>query len=366
MLARKGKRLAQQEKIAHKIEIIGQSFNPKEKAMVSEVKQFAGGLMLLLLSTLLFAGCNGNNGSTEAERDIKDNILKLKTHGLRGEADKEYANLLRIHCNTEVEYVAEEIRPARAKEISQYNQVMKQAIEKRYGVGVLDKLYQQALLNVARRSAGEQPSTFSLSPDLLKFFPAPPPLDKLEEQIQQATQRVEQFWQDISKEKGFPYDKPRVETLTASQQTPCGAFDPTSNCVYCPQNHTVYLGKPFLARLQSLAAAACSSDGDFAVAFVVAHEWGHSAQRKLTFFSSKAQELQADWLAGVFANYCEKKGYLQKDDLAEMKAITGKIGENWYVDDLKTLLLTPWFRSNIHGTPEERLNSFMRGYQEGM
>jgi predicted metalloprotease len=99
-------------------------------------------------------------------------------------------------------------------------------------------------------------------------------------------------------------------------------------------------------------------DADAAVVVVVAHEWGHHVQRLLgitsaDFFTIQI-ELQADCLGGVFFNYANQQGWLDAGDLDEALAMSWSGGDP---------VLVAWFEEGAHGSPQQRVAAFRRGFQ---
>ena len=115
------------------------------------------GPVLFGLFAILMAGCSdGSVGTKEAERDISVGILKIKTYGMQGDADKEYAALLKDRCSVTVEYKPGKVSSDEEKQIGSYNKRMEQEIKKKYGDDILDKLHQEALVKMAAKSPPEK------------------------------------------------------------------------------------------------------------------------------------------------------------------------------------------------------------------
>lgn len=167
---------------------------------------------------------------------------------------------------------------------------------------------------------------------------------------------LDEFWAREFAARGISYQTARgfyyyIQPLN----TPCGVLE-LNNAFYCERNHSVYFDDRFLRKVYNEA-------GDFAVVTILAHEWGHLAQRNLgivrdnrTIYSIQT-ELQADCFAGAFAGYVDQKGMLEDYDLDEGGAKLFNVG------DLKG---TPWFDRQAHGRPIERIDAYLEGYKRGI
>lgn len=180
--------------------------------------------------------------------------------------------------------------------------------------------------------------------------------DTLEDLLVLARDDVNGFWQKVFDNEGVDYEPPAdfIGYGDAGGQSACGSLDP-DNAFYCPADHTIYLHMPFM---QSLL----NNVGDFGAAFVVAHEWGHLVQADLgilqdTSLYSIQIELQADCFAGVYTADAENRGILEEGDREEAIASLFSAGDPYD---------TPFDHPQGHGTSEERIDWFTRGYEEGI
>ena len=131
---------------------------------------------------------------------------------------------------------------------------------------------------------------------------------------------TEDVWTKIFEENGLTYEKPMLVLFDDSVQTQCGGASSASGPFYCPADRTVYMDMTFFDELQSRFGA---KGGDFAIAYVIAHEVGHHVQTLLGTSDkvrqmqqgaseaqgnklSVAQELQADFYAGLWTHYMKK------------------------------------------------------------
>ncbi|GIW04074.1 MAG: hypothetical protein KatS3mg059_0694 [Thermomicrobiales bacterium] len=156
------------------------------------------------------------------------------------------------------------------------------------------------------------------------------------------------FWATIFDNAGLPYREPRVVTFAVYVSTACGEIS-GSPAAYCPRNRTIYIDLDWQEPVMQI--------GDFAWITILAHEWGHHVQAQLsrariaTSFgdgSDQSIELQADCLAGVYAQDADTRGVLDVGDLTEAVIIAALSGDS------------------SHGTGDDRLSAFMLGYLTGL
>lgn len=157
-------------------------------------------------------------------------------------------------------------------------------------------------------------------------------------------------------------------------QTACGGASAASGPFYCPADQKIYMDLTFFEELRNRFGA---EGGDFAIAYVMAHEVGHHVQNLLGTATkvrqlqqqgnqneanelSVALELQADFYAGVWAYYNDK--YLQEGDIQEALSAANAVG-----DDSIQKRTTGRVNSDsfTHGTSEQRMKWFMKGYKSG-
>jgi hypothetical protein len=155
----------------------------------------------------------------------------------------------------------------------------------------------------------------------------------------------------------------------------CGGATSSSGPFYCPADYKLYIDLSFYDELRNKFGA----PGDFAMAYVVAHEVGHHIQN-LMGTSEKVQrlrgrvsqeeynrysvrlELQADFLAGVFAHYIQNKGYLEAGDIQEAMNAANAIGDDRLQKQAQGYAVPESF---THGTSAQRMYWFKKGYQTG-
>lgn len=187
----------------------------------------------------------------------------------------------------------------------------------------------------------------------------------------------EDVWSQIFRDNlKARYEEPKLVVFTGAVRSACGEATAAVGPFYCPGDHNVYLDFDFFRQLQNEFGA----KGDFAMAYVIAHEVGHHVQNLLGL-SSKVQrmqmqsskeeanklsvrlELQADYLAGVWAHHAQKaKGILEKGDIEEAINAAQKIG-----DDILQKKATGRVREAAftHGSSAARAYWFTKGLQSG-
>ena len=161
------------------------------------------------------------------------------------------------------------------------------------------------------------------------------------------------FWQRTFYENGATYRPPsQVLGYTSPIKTGCGPAE-MENAFYCSLDRGIYYDSTFL---QSYL----DNTGDFAVAFIIAHEWGHLVQDLIGTLHNQAnidKELQADCLAGVWTADADSRQILEAGDIPEAIIALLSVGDP---------LDTPMFAPDAHGTPGLRIDAFDRGELQGL
>ena len=168
--------------------------------------------------------------------------------------------------------------------------------------------------------------------------------------IVRAAKDIEGFWSAQMRARGLRYRSPRVSQYQGSATTACGPAMEW-NAYYCRADNSIGIH-------QGLAQWIYDEIGEFGVVQVLAHEWGHHIQKTavLTTIIPMFTELQADCLAGVYAQDAQERGILTADDLAATWLLALNAGDS---------LDTPWFDDNAHGNSVQRLFHFNQGYLLG-
>ena len=166
---------------------------------------------------------------------------------------------------------------------------------------------------------------------------------------------TEDVWGDLFRQMGRTYKQPALVLFSREVRSPCGVARSESGPFYCPADGRLYLDLEFYQEME----ADFGVDGEFARAYVIAHEVGHHVQKLLGVRpdagNSVQIELQADFLAGVWAHHAQKRWrFLQEGDVDQALRLAASIGD----DALKNPRLT-------HGTSEQRVKWFRKGLQSG-
>ena len=183
---------------------------------------------------------------------------------------------------------------------------------------------------------------------------------------------TEETWNRIFQQAGRQYQEPVLVLFDGQVQSACGGASAASGPFYCPADRKVYLDLSFFRELDQRFGA----PGDFAAAYVIAHEVGHHVQTVLGISGqvrdsqqgqgraganqlSVAMELQADCLAGVWGHHANRKQLLDPDDVNEGLQAAAAIGD----DRLTRGRVSP--ESFTHGTSEQRARWLRQGLSSG-
>ncbi|RAJ34342.1 KPN_02809 family neutral zinc metallopeptidase [Pedobacter cryoconitis] len=188
---------------------------------------------------------------------------------------------------------------------------------------------------------------------------------------------TEQVWDDEFSKMGKTYEHPKLTVFSGSVESACGRADAAVGPFYCPGDHKVYIDLGFYTELKDRFGAA----GDFAQAYVVAHEVGHHVQNLLGISQkldrargslSKTEynklsvklELQADFFAGLWANHAQKFKDFQLDpgDLEEALTAANAIGDDKLQQQSSGQVVPDAF---THGTSAQRMYWFKKGFDTG-
>ena len=186
---------------------------------------------------------------------------------------------------------------------------------------------------------------------------------------------TEDVWTQLMQKQGVTYTDPKLVLFTDATQSGCGFAQSATGPFYCPSDQKVYIDLSFHDELKDRFHAS----GDFAMAYVIAHEIGHHIQ-KLLGTSDKIDrlrqqlsdeefnkysvrlELQADFYAGVWAHYEQGKGILEKGDIEEALNAANQIGDDRLQKESQGYVVPESF---THGTSEQRMHWFRKGYETG-
>ena len=186
---------------------------------------------------------------------------------------------------------------------------------------------------------------------------------------------TEDVWEKVFSQNGLGiYKKPTLVLFTENVSTGCGNATAAVGPFYCPADQKLYMDMDFFEELKSRFGA---KGGDFAIAYVMAHEVGHHIQTLLGTSQqvrqkqqglskaaankwSVAQELQADFYAGVWAHHNQK--YLDTDDIDEALSAANAVGDDAIQKRMQGHVVPDSF---THGTSEQRKYWFTKGYNTG-
>jgi uncharacterized protein len=187
---------------------------------------------------------------------------------------------------------------------------------------------------------------------------------------------TEDTWRELFSRMNREYRDPTLVLFTRAVQSACGMAGAAVGPFYCPADHKVYLDLGFLRALRDRFGA----PGDFAQAYVIAHEVGHHVQtllgitERLTARRQRAdqatanalsvrQELQADCFAGIWAHHADRtRGVLEQGDLEEALAAAAAIGDDNLQSQTRGRVVPESF---THGTSRQRVYWFKQGFSSG-
>jgi uncharacterized protein len=188
---------------------------------------------------------------------------------------------------------------------------------------------------------------------------------------------TENVWNDIfQQEFGKDYQEPRLVLFSGSDQSGCGFASAATGPFYCPMDNRVYIDLSFYDDLSNRFGAS----GDFAMAYVVAHEVGHHVQNLMGTSDkvhearqrlseaegnklSVALELQADFYAGVWAHHTQQnENILEEGDIEEALNAANAIGDDKLQKQAQGYVVPDAF---THGTSQQRMYWFKKGWETG-
>lgn len=205
---------------------------------------------------------------------------------------------------------------------------------------------------------------------------APPPEDRAAAFVSTVLRDTEQVWGQVFQAAGSRYREPQLVLFRAATATACGTGQSAMGPFYCPGDGKVYIDLDFFDTLSRQMGA----PGDFAQAYVIAHEVGHHVQNQMGLTdkvdaqrgrASTAQmnalsvrvELMADCLAGVWAHHSQRgKGWLEQGDIEEAMNAAAQIGDD-KIQRESTGRVRP--ESFTHGSSQQRVSWFKRGLEGG-
>jgi predicted metalloprotease len=199
--------------------------------------------------------------------------------------------------------------------------------------------------------------------------------DEMTQFVSTVLAETEDVWNGIFQAEGLDYTEPTLVLFSRQVRSACGYASAASGPFYCPGDRKVYIDLAFYDQLERQFEAA----GDFAQAYVLAHEVGHHVQNLtgiLPKFNEMRQsmsqaeanqmstrvELQADCFAGIWGHFTDQKGLLEQGDLEEALNAATQIGDDTLQRRTQGYVVPESFN---HGTSEQRATWFNRGFQSG-
>lgn len=191
---------------------------------------------------------------------------------------------------------------------------------------------------------------------------------------------TEDTWSEIFQASGMQYQPPKLRLFSGAEPTPCAFAQAAMGPFYCPRDQRIYLDTSFFRDLQAKFHGCQSNACAFAQAYVIAHEVGHHVQNQLGILpkvqeaqatsdrvdSNRLQvrvELQADCLAGVWANHARQKhSFLDPGDVDAALQTASAIGDDRLQEQSRGYVVPDAF---THGTSEQRKRWFMTGFNDG-
>ena len=199
--------------------------------------------------------------------------------------------------------------------------------------------------------------------------------DEMTDFVATVLAETEDVWNGIMQSQGFEYPEPTLVLFSDAVSSACGNASSASGPFYCPGDQKVYIDLTFFDEL----AQRFRASGDFAQAYVLAHEVGHHVQNLigvLPQFNKMRQsmsqteqnqmsirvELQADCFAGIWGHFTAQKGLLERGDLEEALNAAQQIGDDTIQRRSQGYVVPESFN---HGTSAQRKEWFSRGFETG-
>lgn len=203
-----------------------------------------------------------------------------------------------------------------------------------------------------------------------------PEQDSMAQFVSVVLKDTETIWGKIFEQSGSTYSQPKLVLFSGQVESACGMATAASGPFYCPNDQMVYIDLSFCDQLRTQLGA----NGDFAVAYVIAHEVGHHVQNLLGILQkadnqksrlsekqanevSVKVELQADFLAGMWAHYAEEMlNTLETGDIEEAMNAASSVGDDVLMRKYQGRVVPDAF---THGTAQQRKYWFKKGWQTG-
>jgi uncharacterized protein len=205
--------------------------------------------------------------------------------------------------------------------------------------------------------------------------PSSPQEEELKHFVSVVLADTEDTWRDLLPKVGGEYRNPKLVLFSGGAQSACGFAQSAVGPFYCPGDEKVYLDLDFLNELSQRFGA----PGDFAEAYVIAHEVGHHVQKVLGIEEQVSNarsgltetqanalsvrvELQADCFAGVWASHAQKEGVIEPGDIDEALGAASAVGDDTLQKQTTGHVMPDSF---THGTSAQRTRWFKAGFRSG-
>jgi predicted metalloprotease len=225
-------------------------------------------------------------------------------------------------------------------------------------------------------NGGGTPSTYVPSSPEPRTTHAPGASDEASEFVSVVLADTEDAWRALFRQMGRTYQEPTLVLFSGLVDSGCGVAQSASGPFYCPRDHKLYLDTSFFDEM----SRRFGEPGDFARAYVIAHEVGHHVQNQLGILprveamqqqvgrsdANRIQvmvELQADCFAGIWAHYADRsRGILESGDIEEGLNAAAAIGDDRLQRQAQGYVVPDAF---THGSSAQRVRWFKRGLEQG-
>ena len=219
------------------------------------------------------------------------------------------------------------------------------------------------------------PGVLSPETEQTGTYVASPEEEELVNFVSVVLAETEDVWTALFEDSGRTYVKPKLVIYSGMVESACGTSSSSTGPFYCPGDQKVYIDLSFFQELKTEFQA----PGDFAIAYVIAHEIGHHVQYQLGIteqvyeMQSKVSEtefneylvrleLQADYFSGVWACYANRAQLLEPGDLEEALTAASSVGDDRLQQQSRGYVVPDSF---THGTSEQRSRWFQKGFTSG-
>ncbi len=243
------------------------------------------------------------------------------------------------------------------------------------GLGGIVLIVLALLFGADPRQFLEQVPTSGPGPGQQSSRPINPEEEELKQFVATVLASTEDVWHEQFRQLGRQYREPTLQLFSDRAESACGVAGASVGPFYCPADQKIYIDLSFFRELSTRFRA----PGDFAQAYVIAHEVGHHVQNLLGTMDqvnsargrnserlnnelSVRLELQADFYAGVWAHYAQRKGVVEPGDFEEALGAASAVGDDRLQRESQGYVVPDSF---THGTSTQRVEWFRRGFESG-